>query len=232
MARFTHAVTLDAVPQAWFGRIVRAAHDQTERLLAGTGVVTAPLRPGTRYAPPDSDVRFTVESWEPRVATSGELTFADETIGLACEFALRSAEAPATFDCAVQLRLPEGDQPAFLRTWSWTGAAELARWWRSAGRVTVTVRNKVGVGEFRLVPVRVDGRQWKVKVTAKLRGQGLARPLVAIALLVLRGRVDRQFVETLRKAERRWHEEIPPLLRRDPDELVQEALSKWRADRA
>lgn len=207
MARFTHAVTLDAVPQQWFNQLVRAVHDQAEGELSG------------------GDVKFTARSWDPRVESVGELSFADETMGLACEFALRSAARPVTFECAGQVRLPE-DQPSFLRTVSWTVSADLNQWWRSAGRITGVAQAKLAKGEVRLVPTRIDSNQWQLEVITKLRGKGLARPFVAIALLAARAKVDRHLVEILREVETRWHDEVPPLLRRDPANVVKEVLLK------
>ena len=202
MARFVHTVTLDAVPRPWFAGLVTAAHDRAQDWLA------------------QADVDLAVTSWDPRTETSGRLTFADKSTDLACTFALRSASSPALFECTGQTLITDDGVHAALREWSWTGRADLERWWQGTGKIGATAHSKLVQGAVGVVPARVDQRQWELTVTTKVRGRRLLRPFAALALLIMHGKLDKKIGEHLDEVARRWHEELPPLLRRDPAEVV------------
>lgn len=202
MARFTHTVTLDSVPQQWFHRLIRTGHDRAQGLLA------------------DINIGLEITSWDPHADTAGRLTLTDETMELSSQFVLRTAAAPATVACDGQVHLTEPKQPSFLRTTSWTAQAEIDRWWKGSGHIKVAVHNKIAQGDVKFAPDHVDARVWQLKVTTKVRGRSWARPLIAIALLFLRAKLDKKIGEALQKAADRWHADVPELIKKDPDAII------------
>ncbi|MGW2178400.1 hypothetical protein ACWCXX_09975 [Streptomyces sp. NPDC001732] len=93
-----------------------------------------------------------------------------------------------------------------------------------------TDRARVGEARLHLRPRRADGGLWQVDVSVTVRGRWLLRPVVAVALAVVRRRARQEFGAAVERAADGWNKEIGELPALDPDEFRAE-LTKQAVER-
>jgi hypothetical protein len=97
---------------------------------------------------------------------------------------------------------------------TWEGKADLARWWGDSGKeppVAGGLGHRFGRGRIALNCAPAEGR-WKVDVNAEVRGRGLLRPVIGLALLCARPWWSRRIREAAARFEARWNAKAPEVL--------------------
>ncbi|MDT7788436.1 MAG: hypothetical protein QOF58_6855 [Pseudonocardiales bacterium] len=230
MTLFAHVVTLEPVPRRWFDQGVSMLHETAESLRPeGDGLVTEDGRtvstvrliegrhahPGARYVLADGSGNAVVTAWNPRTETAGQVEIDDDEMYTACEGALR----PNRLNAAGVMVIKQYKRLSGL---SWSGAAELDRWWaggRGAAPITASAKHMFGVARATISQRPTAEGRWEVEVAVKLRGRSVFWPFVALAMLFARGKVQGSINEAVETFAAKWNADIPPLLRKSSDEL-------------
>lgn len=221
MATFRHTVVLEPVPRAWFDQAVGLCFDMLTEYFAGTG---DPPAADTEYELPDSATTVYLESWQRDAETAVRGWGVDLDTATVWTGRLDSPENPRTADLSGDLRGAVRGM-GWLTATSWTLHVDLPTWWDGTARqgvgpaVTGRVKQTFahGGGTIAVAPAR-DGR-WQVTVRVTLHGRGLLRPIGAVALLLTRSKVKRQFTKMMTEFARHWNEQVPTLRTKTLDEL-------------
>ena len=230
MARFSHVVTLDPVPRRWFDQSVAMLHETIGSLQPdGDGFVTEDGRmvsaarlvegrhanPGARYVLAGGAGNVVVTAWNPRTATSGQVEIDDDELSFAWDGTLR----PNGLNAAGAIALKQYRRLSGI---SWSGAAELDRWWaggRGATPITASAKHMFAVARATVSQRPTSEGRWEIRVAVKLRGRSVFWPFVALGMLFAKGKVQKSIEEALATFAAKWNTEIPPLLRKSSDEL-------------
>ncbi|MFI6345159.1 hypothetical protein [Streptomyces sp. NPDC050560] len=239
MVFVAHTVTLEAVPRAWFTRLLAVVHDTasatraegpTVRFAGGEPVPDVllthgrHLRPGAQYGLTEdgATARLTVRQWDREGAV--RLGYADGGGALGLDLELRSVAAPA--EARLRIRARAGG----VRI---TGDAvlDLTGWWKAAAGGDVaraplraTVRHRFAVLIVRVVPQTTDSGAWELSCGITLRGRGPLRPLVSAALALARTRVAGAAATTAKRLAFRWNLVVPVAVAQDPKAVVERVI--------
>lgn len=230
MTLFSHVVTLEPVPRRWFDQCVAMLHETVESLQPeddglvtenGRTVAAARLvegrhaHPGARYALTDGSGNVVITAWNPRTETAGQVEIDDDETHIVADGTLR----PGRLNTAGVMELKQHRR---LSRFSWTGVAELDRWWAGgpgAAPITAGAKHMFAVARVTISQrPTIEGR-WEVQVKVKLRGRSVLRPLAALVMLFAAGEMRKSFREALTEFAAKWNAEIPRLLRKNSDEL-------------
>lgn len=230
MTLFTHVVTLEPVPRRWFDQCVAMLHETVDSLRPEhDGLVTEDGRTvsavrlvegrhahaGARYALPEGSGNAVITAWNPRTATAGQVEIDDDETYIAVDATLR----PSRLDAAGVMVVKQYKR---LSSLSWSGTAELDRWWaggRGAAPITASATHMFVIARATITQRPATDGRWAVKVALKLRGRSVFWPFVALAMVFARGSVQKSINETLATYAAKWNAEMPPLLRKSSDEL-------------
>lgn len=114
------------------------------------------------------------------------------------------------------------EQHRRLSRFSWTGVAELDRWWAGGpgtAPITASAEHVFAVARVTISQRPTTESRWEVQVKVKLRGRSVLRPLAALVMLFAAGEMRKSFREALTEFAAKWNAEIPRLLRKNSDEL-------------
>jgi hypothetical protein len=226
MARLRYRAILEPLPRPWFEDSIGLLHDTVAKYLDGPDLSLVEgwaLRPGARYATADRSVQVTVESWSRDSETRAELHTDDGGMTTTCLVRLDSASVPRTVGLDGDSRDSEG--PDWLSAMTGSLRADLELWWTGLtqpGRqpaIAGWVELPMVHARFAVTPAPDPDGRWRVLVTAKLRGRGLARPLVSAGLLLAQWKLRRVVHGKLDELVRQWNREVPAILARSRDEL-------------
>ncbi len=250
MVALRHTLPLAPVPGPWLVDALAVLLDLAEDSRAEAGRVLLPdgrevpdvrlaegrhLRPGAVYEGTEEEtaetVRVTVEQWNRRRAVRLAAVVRSPDGAVTVRGALHRPDRPRRFEAEGNARLPHA-WPPLSRV---RGRVRLlcGDWWAAGeGRAVrgAPLRASVECGaaraELRAVPAPdgVDGA-WAVRVTVRVRGRGLYRPLAAVALLLGRRRLRRCLAEALDRFAERWNAEVPALPAMGPGELRRAVLA-------
>lgn len=230
MARFSHVVTLESVPRRWFDQCVAMLHETVESLRPESdGLITEDGRmvsavrlvegrhasPGARYALTDGSGNVVVTAWNPRAATAGQVEIDDDEMYIAWDGTLQPGRLNALGVMAIK-------QYKRLSGLSWSGAADLDRWWaggRGAAPITVSAKHMFAVARATISQRPTAEGRWEILVAVKLRGRSVFWPFVALGMLFAKDKAQKSIEEALATFAARWNAEVPPLLRKSSDEL-------------
>ncbi len=230
MTRFSHVVTLEPVPRRWFDQSVATLHETIGSLRPeGDGFVAEDGRtvsavklvegrhanPGARYVLADGAGNVAVTAWNPRTGTAAQVEIDDDEMSFAWDGTLR----PNQLNAAGTIVLKQHRRLSGL---SWSGAAELDRWWaggRGAAPITASAKHMFAVARATISQRPTTDGRWEVRVAVKLRGRSVFWPFMALGMLFARGKVQKSIEEALAAFAVKWNAEVPPLLRKSSDEL-------------
>lgn len=249
MAVLRHTVSLAPVPLPWLADALAVLLDLAEGTRAEAGRVLLPdgrtvpdvrlaegrhLRPGAVYESTGDareTVRVGVEEWHRRRALRLALAVSASDAEVEGRGVLRRPDRPRLVEIDGRARvagvwsaLSRVSGSARLRCDDWWAAAESGHRGRTAP-LRARVECGAGRAELRAVPAPggLDGH-WRVTVTVRIRGRRLYRPVAAIALTLVRGRLQRSFATTLNDLATHWNTEIPRVLALPPESLHRELL--------
>ncbi|MGY5627876.1 hypothetical protein ACW7N6_02320 [Streptomyces sp. UC1A3] len=220
MARFQHTVTLAPVPRRLLESCVGTLHDLAEDTRAQD---TAAEDAGAEDAA-DGRSRtgptFTVLAWDRRRETAVEVVTEDHgpdhRVRLVCALGVRSAARPREAWLTATLRTGGGKGRNHLE-----GTArlrlDLGGWWQATGGrrrtaaspLSGTLTHALARATVTAAPQPAPDGRWRETVRARVRGRSFARPLLAVAALLLRARARRTFAEALDDAAERWNAHVP-----------------------
>ncbi|MGP4024055.1 hypothetical protein ACTWPP_12055 [Actinomadura sp. 3N407] len=246
MSRFRHRAKLAALPRPLVDEVAGALLTALEEV----PVTGGPLETGAdivgdvrlvegehlsagalyRLVPPDMedeypDIEARVVSWD----RAGE-----------CRVDVRSDIEGHVVNARVELRMAgdrlhtvriEGDYQGpgrwFLRVLQraeWKGEALFEEWWSVLGRrtspISLSVRHPLAFGSIVIDRGKDKRTRWTGESTLRFGGRGIARPLAAVGLLIMRGRVRRMLRDAFGRAEAAWNAEVPGMVERGLRERV------------
>ncbi|NVI89002.1 hypothetical protein [Actinomadura sp. BRA 177] len=111
----------------------------------------------------------------------------------------------------------QGPKPfRWLRRARWEGELRAEEWWSALGSKTSPVSLRV-VHPFAHADLQIGrrkdvGGRWSVRANARFGGRSLLRPVAAVGLAVMRGRVRRMLDEGFTKAVAAWNAEVPGMV--------------------
>ncbi|MFI8201375.1 hypothetical protein [Streptomyces sp. NPDC085937] len=191
----------------------------------------------TGYAKGDSGaaagerVRVTVEEWRRTRALRLAVAASAPDGVLSAHAVLRGPDRPDLVELTGRAHIenvwsalsrPSGD--AVLRCEDWWTAADRGR---PARKAPLRVRLACGIARAELVALPSPAREddgWEVRVTARLRGRGVLRPVTALALRLFRRPLARAWGRALDDFAAQWNTEVPQLTALGPDDLRREIL--------
>lgn len=265
MARLQAEAVVEAIPRDWFEEYVRALLDRAEDLrpdeegwiqgdeeLADVALVEGDhLTAGARYQrhtdPPEGEdgngttSELLITSWErTREVSAAVTTWHPDDQKTTWTVKLSDPGAPGSL-------VAGGEHHAAkrLHRLSWAARLDIRQWWRQVegggGQAPVTVLLRHHYGQARLL-VRAaaeGGGKWRLGLTLVVRGRGWVRPLAAVGLLFVRGKLESKLREALAEIAEDWNEDIPELLKHDPRDAGvwapemrrdREELDRWLAE--
>lgn len=246
MIRFAHTVVVEPVPRTWLttavtelyalacastqtgGRIVLP--DGTEpsglRLVKGRHLGRDAVYEVTDEAPDGTPVatRFVLREWSRTGAVRLTHRLVSDEGEITVDTAFSSVEHPRRLTVGALLRMAILPRP--LQRIDAEAVLHLDAWWSASEghpHTATPLRLRVTHRGFRATATAVpepDGQgRWVLSVTGTAHGRFLLRPVVAVALRLARGRVDRALTQALDSAAARWNEEIPAATAQPPGAL-------------
>ena len=159
------------------------------------------LNPGARYRVGSEGDEITVHEWEPqsRIAftVADERPVATVTTDVVVVPGLQSRAATISGVLQVAGPFPK------LRRLRWDAQVDLDRWWAGQPAIEATVEHRWARAKVTARAHPGHGR-WTVRGDARGRGHSWGRLMVAVALIVWRGALTREFREGLDRAARDW----------------------------
>ncbi|WP_396449299.1 hypothetical protein [Actinomadura sp.] len=121
-----------------------------------------------------------------------------------------------------------------LRRVRWECEVRAEEWWSALAPKTAPISLRVvhpfASGELRIARRKDKRGRWSVRMAARYGGRSLMRPLAALGLLFVRGRVRRALNEGFGKAVSAWNSEVPGMVERGlPERLEFEHQIKLEA---
>ncbi|TDC43772.1 hypothetical protein E1281_34780 [Actinomadura sp. KC345] len=244
MPRFRNSVALAPVPRPLTDGVVGALLDALEKLpfaddgRLNIGVDVGDVRlvegehlaAGARYriVPPDmedekTDIEVRVVSWNRTGESHVEITSEVDGNVITARLELRMAGRRAH-----TLRAEgdfQGGKPfrRFKRA-RWEAEVRFEEWWAVLGQraapISLMVRPPFASASLLIDRGKDKDERWTVKSKLRFSGRGIARPLVAVALLVVRNRVRRALRDGFAKAEAAWNDSVPARVERGLRERV------------
>ncbi|MEI7033110.1 hypothetical protein [Streptomyces pratensis] len=150
-----------------------------------------------------------LREWRPSRAVEVENFMAEEGVSVRVRVRLREPRGPRALDVTLDGHNPGGGS---LYRFSGRVGADLRAWWAAverplpAGRAPVVGRaaHRLGKARLTVVPRPAEDGCWRVSVVLSVRGRWLLRPVVAVALALARGRVERKFGAAVDSAAAGW----------------------------
>lgn len=246
MSRFQHRVHLVTLPRPLVDEVVHSLLDAVDGVPFTDGrldigmeflgdvrlVEGEHLAAGARYriVPPDMedenpDINVRVVSWD----RAGE-----------CRVEVRSEIDGHVVSARVELRMVgrrahtvriEGDYQGpgpwllrVLRRANWEVEARFEDWWSVLGQreapIALRVRHPLAHASLQVDRGKDENERWTAESTLRFGGRGIACPVAAVGLLVMRRRVRRLLRDAFDRAVNTWNAEVPGKVERGLQERV------------
>ncbi|GAA0563415.1 hypothetical protein [Actinomadura livida] len=248
MSRFKHHAELAPVPRPLVDEVVRALLDWMEGLPFTDGKLDIGedfdgdadvrltegehLTTGARYriellGGDDEQLTLDVKlvSWDRAGESRIEITSDLEGHVVNAQIELRMAGQRAhTFRVEGDYQGPGPGLLRRLQRAKWEGEVRFEEWWSVLGQrtspISLRVQHPLAFASFRGDRGKDVDERWSVESILRFRGRWVARPVAALGLLIMRGRVRRLLRMSFEKAETAWNDAVPGMAERGWQERV------------